>query len=283
MSLYATPRLGLTVEDCYFYHTIDLPKVGVVKGDWDIRNVDDYLGRVDLSGKHVLEIGPASGFLTLTMEKRGADVVGFDLNPDHFPDNLISDSYDRTAYLDGYRTFQLKLNNAFWFTHEAFSLNAKVVHGSVYRIPKAIGEFDVGTMCCVLTHLSDPFAAMCQTLARVKHTAIITEMLAFDTKSLTGRLLTTLVNRLFRDKRTVPPVPMFFYPHRSVDRHHYTWWRFTPDSIVRMLSLLGFRTAHILIHVQGCCGQEPRLFTVVAERENPGYCTLAMTSNLGLI
>jgi 16S rRNA A1518/A1519 N6-dimethyltransferase RsmA/KsgA/DIM1 with predicted DNA glycosylase/AP lyase activity len=36
------------------------------------RPVDDYLGHVELRGKRILEIGPASGFLTVEMEKRGA-------------------------------------------------------------------------------------------------------------------------------------------------------------------------------------------------------------------
>lgn len=41
----------------------------------------DYLGHVNLAGKRVLEIGPASGHLTFWMEAQGAEVVGFDLGP----------------------------------------------------------------------------------------------------------------------------------------------------------------------------------------------------------
>jgi len=278
--LWAEPRLDLSPADCYFYHTIHAPGMGEIKGDWLISDVDRYIGRVNLQEQRVLEIGPASGFLTQAMESRGADVVCFDLGPDYFPDNLISDDTDRTQYRDGARTFQQKMNNGFWFTHQAFNLKAKMVFGSVYNVPKAIGEFDTGTICCVLTHLSNPFAAMAQTLARVKKTAVITEMLPFGTYSIKARLLRALVSRLFPDRNTVPPVPMFFTPHRSVDPHMYTWWQFTPEPIERMLSLLGFRTVRRELHQQVFGGHRTQLFTIVAEREKPGYCSIDMIEKM---
>ena len=58
----------------------DHPGGGKIIGLWDLRQtVDDYLGRIDFAGKRVLEIGPASGFLTIEMERRGADVVAVEL------------------------------------------------------------------------------------------------------------------------------------------------------------------------------------------------------------
>jgi hypothetical protein len=69
---YASPR-SPALHSCDFYHVMDLPGVGQVGGQWDLRGrVDDYLGHVELRGKRILEIGPASGFLTVEMEKRGA-------------------------------------------------------------------------------------------------------------------------------------------------------------------------------------------------------------------
>src|SRR5262245_24126688 len=79
-SVWAVPRIIGSLEECEFYHTMDIPGYGLVVGQWDLReNVDTYLGNQDLRGKRVLELGPASGFLTFEMEKRGAAVVGFDL------------------------------------------------------------------------------------------------------------------------------------------------------------------------------------------------------------
>ncbi|HEY4442105.1 MAG TPA: hypothetical protein VGN14_16725, partial [Candidatus Elarobacter sp.] len=70
------------LEACYFYHTMELPGVGTVEGEWDLRTgVDAYLGGEELRGKRVLEIGTASGFLCFAMERRGAEVIGYDLDP----------------------------------------------------------------------------------------------------------------------------------------------------------------------------------------------------------
>jgi hypothetical protein len=39
------------VDECYFYHTTDLPGHGVRRGDWDLRDgVRDYLGNVSFAG-----------------------------------------------------------------------------------------------------------------------------------------------------------------------------------------------------------------------------------------
>jgi hypothetical protein len=83
--IFATPRKVEDVADCYFYHTMELPGLGVIEGrDWDLRGrVDEYLGNVDFAGKRVLEIGPASGFLTFEMEKRGAEVVSVEVTDEH--------------------------------------------------------------------------------------------------------------------------------------------------------------------------------------------------------
>ena len=80
-----------------YYHVTDLPNGVTTTGIWDLRTgVDDYLGRVDFRGKRVLEIGPASGYLTMEMEHRGADVtalelpdeIGWDFVP--FPSDVVA-------------------------------------------------------------------------------------------------------------------------------------------------------------------------------------------------
>lgn len=79
--VYALPRTVTDLNDCYFYHTMDVPGVGRVTGEWDLRaGVREYLGGVSFAGKRVVEIGPASGFLSFFMEREGAEVVGFDLS-----------------------------------------------------------------------------------------------------------------------------------------------------------------------------------------------------------
>ena len=79
-NVYADPVEVTNRDDCWFYHTIDVPGVGTIPGEWDLRaGVEDYLGKVTFAGKRVLELGTASGFLCFEMEKRGAAVVAFDV------------------------------------------------------------------------------------------------------------------------------------------------------------------------------------------------------------
>jgi hypothetical protein len=63
---------------------MELPDHGVTNGEWDLRRgVDEYLGNVSFAGQRVLEIGPASGFLTFEMEKRGAEVISVEVTARH--------------------------------------------------------------------------------------------------------------------------------------------------------------------------------------------------------
>jgi hypothetical protein len=78
--IFADPVKVADVGDCYFYHTMELPGYGVINGEWDLRRgVDEYLGEVLFAGQRVLEIGPASGFLTFEMEKRGAEIISVEV------------------------------------------------------------------------------------------------------------------------------------------------------------------------------------------------------------
>jgi len=62
---------------------MDLPQIGLVHGNFDLRaSIDEYLGPIEFAGQRVLEIGPASGFLTFAMEQRGAELVSVELPED---------------------------------------------------------------------------------------------------------------------------------------------------------------------------------------------------------
>ena len=72
--LYARPRVVTDLEDCLFYHTMDIQGKGTVQGSWDLRaGIDRYLGGVDFAGKRVLDVGTATGCLSFHMERRGAE------------------------------------------------------------------------------------------------------------------------------------------------------------------------------------------------------------------
>ena len=52
MSIYTEPRSVSDLKECYFYHTMDLPGIGKIEGNWDLRpNLKKYLGGVDFTRK----------------------------------------------------------------------------------------------------------------------------------------------------------------------------------------------------------------------------------------
>src|SRR5882724_11896472 len=80
-SLLAQRRYVESPADCFFYHTMDLPGLGEVRGQWDLRGrFNEYIGGVELADKSVIDVGAATGFLSFEAEKSGAArVLSFDI------------------------------------------------------------------------------------------------------------------------------------------------------------------------------------------------------------
>jgi hypothetical protein len=132
---------------------MEIPGYGVIQGEWDLRQGgEDYLGHVTFDSERVLEIGPASGFLTFEMEKRGAAVVstevtdepGWDFVP--YPPPVLEPVYGPR------REIMRSLKDSYWFAHHAHRSKAKMHYGDVYNLPEALGHFDVAVMLAVLLH-----------------------------------------------------------------------------------------------------------------------------------
>ncbi len=247
----AVPSLG----DCYFYHTMEIPGHGLVSGEWDLRaGLRAYLGGVDLWGKRVLEAGTASGYLCFAMEKLGADVIAYDLSPDHAPDVVpyAGRDYDRTRW--EMQQHIGRLNNAFWFGHEAFGSQARLVHGTLYDLPEDLGPVDIGTFGCVLLHLRDPFLALSNVARLVGETIIVTEPLV--TRSWLKRTL----------RRWLAGPSLRFFPDFHTGEPKETWWVLTPEIVQRFLGVLGFGDTVVTYHEQPYRGKPVPLFTVVGRR-----------------
>ena len=64
--------MTINPDDYHFYHAIDLPGIGEMPGEWDLRHApDEYLGNVVVTNKRVLDMGTANGFLSFHMESKG--------------------------------------------------------------------------------------------------------------------------------------------------------------------------------------------------------------------
>ncbi len=138
--IYAPAQRVAHVEDCHFYHTMEVPGEGTVFGEFDLRGgVENYLGRVPLKGRRVLEIGPASGFLTFHMESQGATVAAVELGSDTEWDIVPHAELDLAAIRTERKAIMERLRNGFWWAHERNSSQAKVHYGSVYALPGSSG------------------------------------------------------------------------------------------------------------------------------------------------
>ncbi len=253
-TVFAPARTVEDLNDCYFYHTMDLPGFGTVAGEWDLRaGVDDYLGHVETGGKRVLDVGTASGFLAFTLENRGAEVVGYDLPPgadiDVVPFAGTDLEAERARWRDGLR----RLQNSFWLARRALGSEIRVAYGSVYDVPPALGTFDLAVVGSLLLHLRDPFRALEQVAARTRKAVVVTDVLARRS------LLVPALARWFGPS-------MLFLPRADRQAPRNAWWNLAPRAVAEMLGVLGFPSARITYHSQPFLGRPVRLFTVVASR-----------------
>lgn len=266
-SPYAPPRVVTDINKCFFYHTMELPGHGVVKGAWDLRgSVDKYLGNVDLKGKRVLEFGTASGLLCFEMEKRGADVVALDLS-EHDDFDLIPygggmPGGDRQARVE----HNNQLNNAWWLAHRLFNSKARVVYGPVYDIPaEAIGPVDISTFGSILLHLRDPFLVLQRAAAITRESIIVTDMVPGTFREQLFSIFPALtIYRKLLGRYYKPNV--YFLPDPETQMPRDAWWWLTPDAVCRYLKILGFSKVEVSYHRQKHKGVRPRLYTVVGRR-----------------
>lgn len=220
---YAEPIVVNNIEDCAFYHRVELPGVGEVGTQWDLRDVIyDYLGNFDYSGKRVLDVGTASGFLSFEMEKQGAEVVSFDMESGLQWDIVpFRDTWDK---IDKIREYKRKehntLKNAYWYAHNKNNSKAKVYYGDIYNLPDELGKFDVVVFGMILAHLRDPFRALYSAARLSKDAIIVTNQTMNSDKPMAMLIPNTENNELL------------------------AWWALSSGCIERMLGIFGFEVQH---------------------------------------
>lgn len=248
----APERRGLALGDCDFYHTVDLPGHGEVRGQWDLRGREaEYLGGVPLAGRSVLEIGPASGHLSFWMEAQGADVTAFDLGEDRPWDFVPFAGLDLEAANADRRTHLRRLQNSWWLLREARQARAKAVYGTVYDIGPKLGTFDVVTLNSVLLHLRDPMGALIRAASVCGRTLVVTEVAERH------------YNRRTPWRRGA--MALSFLPRQSKPGGYDAWFVLPSGVVVEMMRILGFRTK-ITRHRQTFQAGKFRMYTVVGER-----------------
>ncbi len=276
-ALYAPPRHVTDLAECAFYHTIDIPSYGVIEGEWDLRGHEQqYLGGVAFSGKRVLEVGVANGFLSFFMERQGANVVGYDRSEQHAWDIV---PYAGDDYLTRQREYQASLGrlaNGYWLAHRAFNSKARMVYGSVYEIPEGIGSVDIAVLCTALRHVRDPFLLLSRALRLTRQTVVVTESVS-ERYWLPKALRQIAPLRRAAEKIRLPlklytkvaDASMLFLPVHQEGNYFWSWWEFNPEIITRFLGILGFEDTTVTFHSERWKGRPVQHFTVVGRRTKP--------------
>ena len=221
-SLFAEPWQVERLEDCYFYHTIELPDLGVQKGHWDLRSrFDDYIGGVDVRGKSVLDVGTATGFLSFEAEARGASrVLSFDMSD--VRQQAIVPFKGKLYTYDQHDAWIRKWKNAYWLCHRLLNSKADVYYGSIYALPQELGQFDITIVGAVLEHLVDPVSALIS-IARLTRERMV--------------LVTPLVESNEKIAR--------FEPNADRPEADFTWWTYSVGLYRELLRILGFEIEKI--------------------------------------
>jgi len=222
-ALFAPPRLVERLEDCFFYHAMELPGFGLISAHWDLRGrFDDYIGGVEVAGKSVLDIGTATGFLSFEAEKQGASrVVSFDQRDGAeqtflpFKDKPYYRDHGRWA--EQYRAEIERWKNAYWLSHRLLGSKAEVFYGDVYDLPRELGQFDIAIVGSVLEHLSDPITAL-GSIARLTKERMV--------------VVTPLIE-------TEDPIARFEGRANHPDAD-FTWWRYSLGVYREIFGMLGF-------------------------------------------
>jgi|GEM_PF-415364 len=227
--LYALPLIVKDLQDCFFYQLMDIPGVGVVgkdDGQWDLRDcVSQYLGELDYRGKRALDVGTASGFLSFEMEKKGAEVVSFDMDVGNQWDIVphFETISEQESIMKGYNQVHQRLKNAYWFAHRNFKSSAKMYYGNVYDLPDDLGKFDVVVLGMILRHLRDPFQALYSASRLSMDTVVVTEQF------MEGG----------------DPVAHFL-PNAKDKSMIHSWWALSDGCLKEMLGVLGFNVKGII-------------------------------------
>lgn len=233
-------------EDCEFYHTVDLPP-GTVRGSWDLRqNVDAYLGGISFQGKSVLEVGPASGFLSFHMEKQGAQVTSVEPTMERLWDFFPLATQDMTDWMDYFQDCITRVRNSFWYLHHEYKSQVRLIEAVPEAIPDSVGDFDIGLLSSVLLHVRSPISLLESVARRVRGTMIVTDL----------------------HDATLPELPLCHLLPRSDVKQVDTWWALSPHFVINALQCLGFSDCHLSFHSQkqDAGDRQIPMFTVVAHR-----------------
>lgn len=188
-------------DDCDFYHCMSFPDGEAIdRVHWDIRErFQRYIGRVDVTGKTVLDVGTASGFLAFSAEQAGASrVTAIDASGsnefERVPFSRSTFYADRSQWHHHFDVYLERLRNSFWYSHAKFQSKIEVYYGPLNDILTWNKRFDIVMAGAIIEHLSDPVQVIGNLARLANEKVVIAFTPAIDTEEVLMRPLNTWEN-----------------------------------------------------------------------------------------
>lgn len=248
-----TKELGYTsLENYYWYHTVDLGNGLVTPGDYDYREeLSNFHFPENMKGMKVLDVGSATGFFAFEFERRGAEVTSVEL-PSFFQWDMLM--RERDGIERGIKTYfktdsaeeasRLHLDGPFQFCHSALGSKVKRCYSSIYDLTaEKVGQrsFDLVYAGDILLHLFSPLKAL-DVLSTLCH----------------GSLILT-IDVPFPGPTDQPLLRFEGWSGHEGDRR--TWWRLSATGAEHMLKRLGFPTVSVVGSYSGVARREWAAFS----------------------
>jgi tRNA (mo5U34)-methyltransferase len=204
------------VAEFPWHHSIDLGDGVVTPGGKSFAicsaEADLIFGRVDLSGRTVLDIGAWNGFFSFEAKRRGAARV------------LATDSYCWShPHFRGRETFDIA-RSALGAEIDAREIDVTDLS------TEAVGEFDVVLYLGVFYHRSDAIESLAKVAPLAKHLLIVETHL---------------------DLREIDAPAMAYYPGRELNNDSTNWWGPNEHCVQALLVGHGFKDIEITLHPAG--------------------------------
>jgi SAM-dependent methyltransferase len=216
--------LAAIARNPVWYHTLELPGAVTTPGQIDLRKIASKVLPPDLRGKRALDVGSFDGFWAFELERRGADVVGIDIervSDAQIPPNN-REQIEREA-----RDFGVRMGRGFEIAAGLLGSRARRIICDVSELtPEAIGgPVDVAFMGALLIHLRDPVLA----LERI-HGALVPDGELYQLEAISLRL-------------------SLLHPRRPIAHHQtletsFNWWLPNWAALKSWLRTAGFGDIH---------------------------------------
>lgn len=253
---FETPWPKPAREECYFYHSIDLPNGETVIGQWDLRGQwEQYTAGVNFEGLSVLDVGTASGFLAFSAERAGArHVVAMDAATlgatDRVPHRNSRYMSNKAIWCEqeehGFNT----MKKGFWYSWHSFRSKVDVYYGSIQNLLSVDNRFDIVMAGAMLYHVSDPVTALGAFCRVAKETVVLPCTSVEDS-----------------DEEFMSPLEPWDEPklQRGID---FTWWTPSRGLFNRVFRNMGFEASYHPCTARDCHGNVVHYPTIVARRRS---------------